>query len=108
MPTVSFHTELMCCSHEASVFLPACHEVGSHPSFHVAPAAEPPPKRPSLVRHSISRAPPLALEASDAAAEMQDPAHKVGPRALCLCAGNVDCKDILHLDMADKEAVHIS
>ncbi|CAL5219904.1 g1831 [Coccomyxa viridis] len=39
---------------------------------------EEPPKRPTLVRHSISRAPPLSLEASDAASEMQDPGHKPG------------------------------
>ena len=32
------------------------------------------------MRHSISRAPPLALEASDAAAEMQDPGQKPGQK----------------------------
>lgn len=30
-------------------------------------------KRPSLARHSITRAPPLSLEASDVAAEMASP-----------------------------------
>ena len=35
-------------------------------------------KKLGLVRHSISRAPPLALEASDAAAEMRDPGKKEG------------------------------
>ena len=44
----------------------------------LCPDAEEPPKRPTLVRHSISRAPPLSLEASDAASEMQDPGHKPG------------------------------
>ena len=44
----------------------------------LSPDAEEPPKRPTLVRHSISRAPPLSLEASDAASEMQDPGHKPG------------------------------
>lgn len=43
--------------------------------------AEEPLKRPALVRHSISRAPPLSLEASDAASEMQDPGHKPGQQA---------------------------
>ncbi len=42
----------------------------------VRPATEKLTKRPTLVRHSISRAPPLALEALDAAAEMQEPGQK--------------------------------
>ena len=45
------------------------------------PAAELPPKRPSMVRHSISRAPPLSLEASDAASEMRDPGQKPGQQS---------------------------